>query len=43
VQADDALSYPDGFFSTIVSSNMLEHVADELATLRASIHATKTS
>jgi hypothetical protein len=43
VQDDYALSYPDGFFSTIVSSNTLEHVADDQAMLRASIPATQTS
>jgi SAM-dependent methyltransferase len=35
VQDGCALSYPDGFFSTIVSSNTLEHVADDQAMLRS--------
>lgn len=34
VQDGCALSYPDAFFSTIVSSNTLEHVADDEALLR---------
>lgn len=35
VQDGCALSYPDAFFSTIVSSNTLEHVADDQAMLRS--------
>jgi SAM-dependent methyltransferase len=35
VQDGCALSYPDGFFSAIVSSNTLEHVADDEAMLRS--------
>ena len=35
VQDGCALSYPDAFFSTIVSSNTLEHVADDEAMLRS--------
>ena len=35
VQDGCALSYPDAFFSTIVSSNTLEHVADDDAMLRS--------
>jgi SAM-dependent methyltransferase len=34
VQDGCALSYPEAFFSTIVSSNTLEHVADDEAMLR---------
>jgi spore coat polysaccharide biosynthesis protein SpsF (cytidylyltransferase family) len=35
VQDGCALSYPDAFFSAIVSSNTLEHVADDEAMLRS--------
>jgi SAM-dependent methyltransferase len=35
VQDGCALSYPDGYFSAIVSSNTLEHVADDEAMLRS--------
>ena len=35
VQDGCALTYPDGFFSTIVSSNTLEHVRDDEAMLRS--------
>jgi spore coat polysaccharide biosynthesis protein SpsF (cytidylyltransferase family) len=35
VQDGCALSYPDGFFSAIVSSNTLEHVVDDEAMLRS--------
>jgi SAM-dependent methyltransferase len=35
VQDGCALSYPDSFFSVIVSSNTLEHVADDEAMLRS--------
>ena len=35
VQDGCALSYPDAFFSAVVSSNTLEHVADDEAMLRS--------
>jgi SAM-dependent methyltransferase len=35
VQDGCALSYPDGYFTAIVSSNTLEHVADDEAMLRS--------
>ena len=35
VQDGCALTYPDGYFSTIVSSNTLEHVEDDEAMLRS--------